>query len=183
MLPSICIFFLVELTITSICNLQGRKLYTMSTNEVYLTTGVSLETLRLVLLANVVSTTLHYPHNYLKAEQYPPIWPIFPNPLSFRVSIIIFWPLLSILGYIGYHKYKSGTIEGVRSSITLLGAYSLLGTTSIGHFLGGVPQIHWFFFATMFTDFFAGCALLWLLCKIKYNVDSKYRALPPVNSV
>lgn len=77
----------------------------MSTSEIYSTTGVSVETLRLVLLANIVPTTIHYPHNYIKAEQYPPIWLLFPTPLYYRVSIIIFWPLLSVLGYLGYRKY------------------------------------------------------------------------------
>lgn len=146
----------------------------MSTLDIYSTTGVSVETLRLVLVANIVSTTIHFPHNYLAAEQYPPIWLLFPNALSYRIAIIIFWPLLSVLGYIGYQKYKSGTIQNIRESITFLLGYSLLGTTSLGHFLGGVPQIHWFFFASMFTDFFAGSALIWLLWRVKCNLDLKY---------
>lgn len=111
----------------------------MPTYEIYSTAAVSVETLRFVLAANIVSTTIHYPHNYRKAEQYPPIWLLFPTPLSYRISVVIFWPLLSVLGYFGYQRYKSGTIHGIRDSIVLLTGYSFLGTTSIGYFLGGVP--------------------------------------------
>lgn len=145
----------------------------LASNEIYTMTGVSIKTLRYVLWFNIITTTIHYPHNYIKAEQYPTIWPFFPNPTSFRVSIVVLWPLLCMMGFIGYKQYRSGTLQGVRNSIPMLGAYSLLGASSIGHFLGGVPQIPWFFLATIFTDCIAGMVLLGLLWKIKKAVDAE----------
>ena len=38
--------------------------------------------------------------------------------------------------------------------------YSILGISTIGHFLGASPDIPAFFFATIFTDFFTGAAML-----------------------
>lgn len=72
----------------------------------------------------------------------------------------------------GYARYKSGTREGIESSLPLLGAYSILGTSSIGHFLGRVPQIHLFFFSIMSTDFIAGSVLLWFVWRAKKVLNS-----------
>lgn len=143
----------------------------MAQQDVYVDGYPSVDALRKILLANIVTTTIHYPHNYLKAEDYPPIWLLFPNALAFQLGIIIFWPLLSILGWMGYVRYKSATREGIKSSLPLLGAYTILGMSSIGHFLGGVPQIHWFFFTIMFTDFIAGSVLLWFVWRAKKVLD------------
>jgi hypothetical protein len=42
----------------------------------------------------------------------------------------------------------------------MLVAYAMLGFTTLGHFLGGNPDIPPLFYATLFTDFLAGSALL-----------------------
>lgn len=38
--------------------------------------------------------------------------------------------------------------------------YSVLGISTIGHFLGPSPEIPAFFFVTIFTDFLTGTAML-----------------------
>ncbi|MBY6312310.1 MULTISPECIES: hypothetical protein [Nocardiaceae] len=110
-----------------------------------------------IMAWNVVSTTLHYTHNFLMAEDYPPVSPFFPNATAYRVGIAVFWPLLTALGIWAFRRYRSGRFRGVASALI---AYAMLGFTSPGHFFGGVPDIPPFFMATIFTDFLGGAALL-----------------------
>jgi hypothetical protein len=110
-----------------------------------------------LLVLSVVSTAIHYSHNYAMAEMYPPVPLFFPTPLSYRVGILVFWPLLTALAVWGYVQYLRG--QWTRARVALI-VYSPLGITSVGHFLGGVPQIPPFFFATMFTDLATGLAVL-----------------------
>lgn len=112
--------------------------------------------LRLIIVFNLLSTAVHYTHNFVMAECYPAVFP-FVNATAYRVGIIVFWPLLTALGLRGYRLYKEGN---TRRSRPLLVAYAMLGFTTLGHFWGGNPDIPPFFYATLFTDFLAGSALL-----------------------
>ncbi|RDH26576.1 hypothetical protein BDQ94DRAFT_164370 [Aspergillus welwitschiae] len=112
--------------------------------------------LRILLYCLILSTTIHYAHNYIRAEDYPPVPFIYPTPQSYRIAIIILYPLQTICGIRGYYLYKAGSI---RTSIPFLACHSTLGIRTPGHFVGGVPQIPWFWFMTIWTDFFAGVAL------------------------
>lgn len=114
-------------------------------------------TLRVIIAFNLLSTSVHYAHNFVMAGMYPPVPVVFPTALSYQIGIAIFWPLLTVLGLWGYQLYKEGDI---RRSRLLLGAYAMLGFTTLGHFLGGNPDIPPFFYVTLFTDFLAGVALL-----------------------
>ncbi len=112
--------------------------------------------LRVIIAFNLLSTSVHYTHNFVMAPSYPVVFP-FVNATAYRVGIIVFWPLLTALGLWGYQLYKAGEIRRPR---IMLAAYSLLGLTTLGHFFGGNPDIPPFFYATLFTDFLAGSALL-----------------------
>lgn len=112
--------------------------------------------LRVILSLNVLSTSVHYSHNYVKADLYPTLWP-FVNATAFRIGIIIAWPLLTALGIWGYRLYCQGETGRPR---LLLAAYAVLGFSTIGHFFGGNPDIPPFFYATLFTDFLVGSAML-----------------------
>jgi hypothetical protein len=112
--------------------------------------------LRVIIAFNLLSTSLHYTHNFVMAKCYPTVFP-FVNATAYQVGIIIFWPLLTALGLRGYQLYKAGETRRPRR---MLAAYSLLGLTTLGHFFGGNPDIPPFFYATLFTDFLAGSALL-----------------------
>jgi hypothetical protein len=111
--------------------------------------------LRVIIAFNLLSTSLHYTHNFVMAQCYPTVFP-FVNATAYRVGIVVFWPLLTALGLWGYRLYKAGETQRPR---LLLAAYSLLGLTTLGHFFGGNPDIPPFFYATLFTDFLAGLAL------------------------
>jgi hypothetical protein len=113
--------------------------------------------LRVIIACNLLSTAVHYTHNFLMADMYPPVPVVFPTALSYQIGIAIFWPLLTALGLWGYRLYREGN---TRRSRPLLAAYAMLGFTTLGHFLGGNPGIPPFFYATLFTDFLAGSALL-----------------------
>ena len=115
-----------------------------------------LTALRVIIAANLLSTAVHYTHNFAMASMYPPVPVVFPTALSYQVGIAIFWPLLTALGLWGYRLYKEGN---TRRSRPLLVAYSMLGFTTLGHFLGGNPDIPPLFYVTLFTDFLAGSAL------------------------
>lgn len=112
--------------------------------------------LRAIIALNLLSTALHYSHNFVMAHGYPAVFP-FESATAYRVGIVIAWPLLTALGLWGYRLYKAGETQRPR---LLFAAYSLLGLTTLGHFFGGNPDIPPFFYATLFTDFLAGAALL-----------------------
>jgi hypothetical protein len=112
--------------------------------------------LRVIIALNLISTSVHYTHNFVMANCYPAVFP-FVDATAYKIGIGVFWPLLTVMGLQGYRLYKAGETQRPRR---LLAAYSLLGITTIGHFLGGNPKIPPFFYATLFTDFLGGSALL-----------------------
>lgn len=116
----------------------------------------ALGALRAIVAFNVLSTSLHYTHNFADAHAYPAVFPFY-NATAYQVGIVLSWPLLTGMGMWGYRLYAEGR---VRQSRPFLAAYSLLGLTTLGHFLGGNPDIPPLFYATLFTDFVAGLALL-----------------------
>jgi hypothetical protein len=99
----------------------------------------------------------HYTHNFMMASMYPPLPPMFPNALAFRIGIAIAWPLLTGLALWGYTRYLAGQ---TRSAGWAFIAYSILGISTIGHFLDPSPEIPAFFFVTIFTDLLTGTAML-----------------------
>ncbi len=120
--------------------------------------GVQAPRLRLlaVLIAlGVLSTTIHYTHNFVAAGSYPPIGSA--GALAYRIGIVVFWPLCTALALLGYRSYAQGRYRAAQ--FALLG-YVPLGLTTPLHFLGGTPDIPAFFMATIFTDFLTALAIL-----------------------
>src|SRR3954454_3911168 len=113
-----------------------------------------LSVLRALLAFSVVSTGLHYTHNFVKVDDYPGG---FPGDTAVQVAIVVFWPLLTAVGLLGYRLYRSGRLYPAH---VCLAVYSLTGITTLGHFLAGNPDIPAFFYATIFTDGIAGLSLL-----------------------
>lgn len=113
--------------------------------------------LRILLGVAIASTAIHYSHNFVMAEMYPPSPPLFPDELAFRVGIAITWPLLTAIAIWGYGQYAAGRMR--RAGWAFI-AYSLLGITTVGHFLSGNPDIPTFFYLSIFTDFLTGTAML-----------------------
>lgn len=113
--------------------------------------------LALLVALGIASTALHYTHNFVMAEMYPPVPLLFPTPSSYRIGIAVFWPLLTAVVLWGYREYTRGRYGRARWALI---AYSPLGLTTPSHFLGGMVHIEPLFFVTIFTDFATGLAIL-----------------------
>jgi len=112
-----------------------------------------LKILRALLAFSIASTAVHYTHNFVAASDYP-------GPVAsvvVQVAIVLFWPVLTVIGLLGYRLYKQGRSYPAH---VCLAVYSVTGLSTLGHFLSGTPKIPPFFFATIFTDGLAGLSIL-----------------------
>lgn len=125
-------------------------------------TGVGLKTdqerrlslLRWILAFGIVSTGLHFAHNFVAIDQYPDD---LVSGTVVQVAIVLFWPSFTALALYAYRLYSQ---RGYRDAHPLLLAYSFFPLTTLGHFLDGSPDIAPFWFATILTDALAGIAVL-----------------------
>jgi hypothetical protein len=115
----------------------------------------SLTLLGTILGASVLSTAIHYTHNFIAVNRYPGPGGSFYTVV--RVAIVVAWPLLTAIGLIGYRRYREGRYQEAH---VCLAVYSLTGLATLGHFIYGNPKIPAFFYATLFTDALAGLAVL-----------------------
>jgi hypothetical protein len=113
-----------------------------------------LQLLRWILGFGILSTGLHFTHNFVAIDQYPDD---LVGGTAVRVAIVLFWPLFTAAALYAYRLYAQGR---ARDAHPFLLAYSFFALTTLGHFLDGSPDIAPFWFATIFTDALAGLALL-----------------------
>jgi hypothetical protein len=113
-----------------------------------------LTVLRAMLAAGILSTAIHYTHNFVAVNRYPG-----PKDLhtATRVAILVGWPLLTWIGLTGYRRYRE---RRYREAHVCLAVYSLTGLATLGHFIYGNPKIPAFFYATLFTDALTGLSVL-----------------------
>lgn len=115
----------------------------------------TLTLLKVILGASILSTAIHYTHNFVAVNQYPGPGGSFYTVV--RVAIVVAWPLLTAIGLIGYRRYRERRYQEARVCLVV---YSLTGLVTMGHFAYGNPHIPAFFYATLFTDFLCGLAVL-----------------------
>jgi len=113
-----------------------------------------LTVLKAILAAGMLSTAIHYTHNFVDVSHYPGPKALYTVT---RVAIVVAWPLLTWIGLTGYRRYRDRRYQEAR---VCLAVYSLTGLATLGHFLYGNPQIPAFFYATLFTDALTGLAAL-----------------------
>lgn len=113
-----------------------------------------LTTLKAILAAGILSTAIHYTHNFVDVSRYPGPRDLY-TPT--RVAIVVAWPLLTWIGLTGYRRYREGRL---REAQVCLAVYSLTGLATLGHFLYGNPKIPAVFYASLFTDALTGLAAL-----------------------
>lgn len=111
--------------------------------------------LRTILAAGILSTAIHYTHNFVAVHRYPGPHGSFDTII--RVAIVLAWPLLTWIALVGYRRY---TERRYREARVCLAVYSATGLLTPGHFIYGSPQIPAFFYATLFTDALTGLAVL-----------------------
>jgi hypothetical protein len=113
-----------------------------------------LSTLRWILAFGILSTGLHFTHNFVAIDQYPDD---LVSGTVVQVAIVLFWPLFTALALYAYRLYAR---RRYRDAHPILLAYSFFALTTLGHFVDGKPDIAPFWFATIFTDALAGLAVL-----------------------
>jgi hypothetical protein len=113
----------------------------------------STRTLKAILAFGIVSTGLHFIHNFVAIEDYPASF--IPNWIV-QVAIVVSWPLFTWIAVRAYRTYASGDVRGARAGLLAYAAWTLF---SLGHFTEGNPDIPPFFYATIFTDALAGLML------------------------
>jgi hypothetical protein len=105
-----------------------------------------------ILIFGTASTALHYTHNFVKVGEYPG-----GGHTTVRVGIVLLWPTLTAVGWYGYRLYREGRFHAAHICLAL---WSLLGISTLGHFLAGNPDVPALFYATIFTDGLSGFAML-----------------------
>lgn len=113
-----------------------------------------LTVLKAILAAGMLSTAIHYTHNFVAVNHYPGPKDLY---TATRAAILVAWPLLTWIGLTGYRRYRERRYHEAHVCLTV---YSLTGLATMGHFIYGNPQIPAFFYATLFTDALAGVAVL-----------------------
>jgi hypothetical protein len=111
--------------------------------------------LRWVLTFAVVSTALHFTHNFVAVDQYPRA--SWQSAVAIQVAIVVSWPLFTLLALAAYRRYAAGRHAAAHP---LLAAYAVLPLTTPLHFTAGNPDVPAFWYATIFTDGLAGLLVL-----------------------
>jgi hypothetical protein len=108
--------------------------------------------LKILLIASIISTAIHFTDNYLFIEQYPqPDWITPP-------SIYQSWLILTVLGISGYWLYKYRRFWLAYSCLLI---YSFTGLASPGHyFYGSVSQFSAKMHLFIWTDGFTSLSIL-----------------------
>jgi len=110
--------------------------------------------LKAILGFGIVSTGLHFTHNFVRVEDYPQSETIGNGTV--QAAIVISWPLFTAVAILGYRAYARGELRRARA---LLLAYALFTLVSLGHFVQGNLDIPPFWYATIYTDVLAGLLL------------------------
>jgi len=113
-----------------------------------------LRILRGLLTFAIVSTALHFTHNFVEVDAYPSN--VFSDE-AILVAIVVSWPLALALALYAYRLYARGRLGAAHVALAV---YAILPLTSLGHFTVGTPDVPPFWFATIFTDGIAGAAVL-----------------------
>lgn len=106
-----------------------------------------------LLIASIISTSLHYTDNGIFLDKYPgPEW------ITNAHIVYIAWIILTLTGLVGYWLYKRAML---RFAYLCLGIYSLTGLSSPGHyFYGEMSKFSLKMHTLIWFDFFAGSLVL-----------------------
>ena len=107
--------------------------------------------LKAILVFGVVTTGLHFTHNFVKIEDYPQS-DLIPNWVV-QVAIVVSWPIFTAIAVHAYRLFAEGRRRDARGWLLGYAAWSLF---SLGHFTEGNPDIPLVWYVTIFTDVLAG---------------------------
>ncbi len=112
--------------------------------------------LKVILIASIITTGIHFTDNYLFIEQYPqPVWITAP-------SIYQSWLLLTVIGIAGYWLYKFNKFWLAYGCLIL---HSITGLASPGHYLyGSLSRFSLKMHLLIWADGLAGLVVLGFAC-------------------
>ncbi|MCU0535736.1 MAG: hypothetical protein MUD14_17740 [Hydrococcus sp. Prado102] len=88
--------------------------------------------LLLILIASIISTSLHYTDNAIFVDRYP-------EPEWFTTSgVFMTWAIMTLVGILGYWLY---TQEKFWASYLFLSVYSFTGLSSPAHYFYGAMSV------------------------------------------
>jgi hypothetical protein len=130
------------------------------------------QTLLLILIASIISTSFHYTDNALFVD-------IYPEPESFTTAgVFITWAILTLIGLAGYWLY---TKEKIWASYLCLAIYSTTGLFSPAHYFYGPMsafslKMHTFIWTDAVTGALVLGFVLWsaLFLKEWKNANSEF---------
>lgn len=108
--------------------------------------------LKVLLIASIIATGIHFTDNYRFIEQYPqPVW-------ITAASIYQSWLLLTVVGIAGYWLYKFDKFWRAYGCLIL---YSVTGLASPGHyFYGSLSEFSLKMHLLIWADGLTGLAVL-----------------------
>ncbi len=106
--------------------------------------------LRAILVFGMVTTGIHFTHNFVKIEDYPDS--AIPNWVA-QTAIVVSWPIFTWIAFRAIRLYDERGIAAARPWLLWYAGWTLF---ALGHFTEGNPDIPPVFYATIFTDVLAG---------------------------
>ncbi|QFU85845.1 hypothetical protein [Amycolatopsis sp. YIM 10] len=132
--------------------------------------------LRWVLLGSLLTTGLHYAHNTIRAQDYPPVEGLI--LLATRILVGGGWFVFATFAVLAFLAYGRRRYWAANAYLLV---FSLSGLASLGHFFFGVPDIPAFWFATIFTDVLSSLAVwafvTWVAIGIRTEQAARAEAL------
>ncbi len=114
----------------------------------------ALTLLKVILAAGILSTAIHYTHNFIAVNRYPGPGGSFYTVV--RIAIVVAWPLLTAIGLLGYRRYREQRYSEARVCRSST-AHRPRHDRPLRY---GNPTYPAFFYATLFTDTLTGLAVL-----------------------
>jgi hypothetical protein len=87
--------------------------------------------LRLLVVAAIVESFVHYADNTLRYDDYTVADPSFPGGLVKQWVVPVSWVVFTIAGIVGYRRFRDGRRP---EAAAWIGAYSTSGLISVLHF-------------------------------------------------
>jgi hypothetical protein len=103
----------------------------------------------------ILATAVHFTDNTLNIADYPAAsW----QPSWFEYVVAASWFVFTGIGIMGYRYYRDGNYPRAH---LFLGAYSVTGFITLGHFTTAPPgELTTFGLTTVMIDFVVGCVVL-----------------------
>lgn len=115
----------------------------------------SAATVKWIVIFSILATAIHFTDNTIHIEDYPAAsW----QPSWFEYVVASSWFIFTAIGIMGYRYYRDGNYPKAH---LFLGAYSVTGFITLGHFTTASPgDLTTFGLTTVGIDFVVGCVVL-----------------------